>query len=143
MLLGHATQEQIATQLNVSRRTVSADIQYLRSLWRKELVADPVEIIAHELAELNDMERECVRSFTVTGDAVWIRERRMIKERKAKMLGLDAPVRQEHTGPAGEPIKQDIALVIDALADPDTREALDNLSERLESKSGRNGHQVV
>ena len=35
-----------------------------------------------------------------------------------------------------------IALVIDALADPDTRQALDNLSERLESKSGRNGHEV-
>ena len=90
------------------------------------------------------MERDCIRAgYEISGDAVWIRERRMIKERKAKMLGLDAPVRQEHTGPAGEPIKQDVRLVQDALADPDTRQALDDLSKRLESKSGRNGHEVV
>ena len=143
MLLGHATQDAIARQLNVTRKTISADVKALRELWRQELVGDPVEVMARELAELNDMERDCSQSFAVTGDAVWLRERRLIKERKARMLGLDAPVKQEHTGPAGEPIKQDVTVIVDALFNADTRDALDTLSQRLEGHPSGNGSQVV
>ena len=139
MVLGHASQEVMARQLNVTRQTIGADVKALREIWRQELVRDPVEVLARELAELNDMERDCVQSFTVTGDATWLRERRLIKERKAKMLGLDAPVRQEHTGPEGEPIKQDIRVIVDALANAETRDTLDNLGERLESDTSGNG----
>ena len=86
MVLGHATQEAIARQLNVSRKTIGADVKALREMWRQELITDPVETMAQELAELNDMERDCVQSFTVSGDAIWLRERRLIKERKAKRV---------------------------------------------------------
>ena len=143
MLLGHATQDAIARQLNVTRKTIGADVKALRELWRQELVRDPVEVLARELAELNDMERDCVQSFTVSGDAVWLRERRLIKERKARMLGLDAPVRQEHTGPAGEPIKQDVTVLVNALANTDTRNALDALVRGVEGHPGSNGRHVV
>ena len=139
MLLGHATQDAIARQLNVTRKTIGADVKALREIWRQELVRDPVEVLARELAELNDMERDCVQSFTVTGDAAWLRERRLIKERKAKLLGLDAPARQEHTGPEGKPIKQDIRVIVDALTNAETRDTLDNLGERLESDTSGNG----
>ena len=138
-MMGHMTQEEIARREGVSRQTVSNDVKTLQLRWRQELVGDPAMIKAQELAELNDMERDCIRGYALTGDAVWLRERRQIKERKAKLLGLDAPVRQEHTGPEGEPIKQDIRVIVDALANAETRDTLDNLGERLESDTSGNG----
>ena len=103
-LLGHATQEEIARREGVARQTINADVKALREAWRKELIDDPVAIKAQELAELNDMERDCIRGYALSHDRTWIAERRLIKERKAKLLGLDAPVRQEHSGPEGGPI---------------------------------------
>ena len=142
-LLGHATQEEIARREDVNRQTINADVKALREAWRKELIDDPVAIKAQELAELNDMERDCIRGYALTHDRVWISERRLIKERKAKLLGLDAPVRQEHTGPEGGPIKQDLTVITDALDEAETRDTLDALSQRLESHAGGNGRQVV
>ena len=141
--MDHATQEEIARREGVSRQTINNDVKVLRETWRKELVDDPVAIKAQELAELNDMERDCMRGYSRTHDRVWVAERRLIKERKAKLLGLDAPVKQEHTGPEGRPIRQDLTVMIDALDNPDTRDLLDALGQRLESNAGGNGHQVV
>ena len=141
--MGHATQEEIARREGVSRKTINADVKALREMWRKELIDDPVAIKAQELAELNDMERDCIRGYALTHDRAWIAERRLIKERKAKLLGLDAPVRQEHSGPEGGPIKQDLTVITDALDEAETRDALDALSQRLESHAGGNGRQVV
>ena len=136
MLAGHATQEEIARRFEVSRQTISADVKALRELWRKELVENPAQLKAQELAELNDMERDCIRQFSRLPDRAWIAERRMIKERKHKLLGLDAPAKQEISGKDGGPVQNDIRLVLDALNDPEAREALDALSRRLESQPG-------
>ena len=141
--MGHMTQEEISRREGVSRKTVANDVKALQAQWRKELIDDPVIIKAQELAELNDMERDCIRGYALSGDAVWLRERRQIKERKAKLLGLDAPIRQEHSGPDGEPIEQHVRVIADALKDPDTRDALDALSQRLEGHAGSNGRHVV
>ena len=142
-MMGHATQEEIARREGVSRKTINADVKALREMWRKELIDDPVAIKAQELAELNDMELDCIRGYALSHDRSWIAERRLIKERKAKLLGLDAPVRQEHSGPEGGPIKQDLTVITDALDETETRDALDALSQRLESHAGGNGRQVV
>ena len=142
-MMGHATQEEIARREGVSRKTINADVKALREMWRKELIDDPVAIKAQELAELNDMERDCIRGYALTHDRGWIAERRLIKERKAKLLGLDAPVRQEHSGPEGGPIKQDLTVITDALDEAETRDTLDALSQRLESHASGNGRQVV
>ena len=142
-LLGHATQEEMARREDVSRQTISNDVKALREMWRKELIDDPVAIKSQELAELNDMERDCIRGYALSHDRGWIAERRLIKERKAKLLGLDAPVRQEHSGPEGGPIKQDLTVITDALDEAETRDTLDALSQRLESHAGGNGRQVV
>ena len=140
MLTGHATQEEIARRLEVSRQTISADVKALRKLWRKELVENPAQLKAQELAELNDMERDCMRQFSRLSDRAWIAERRMIKERKHKLLGLDAPAKQEISAPGGGPIQTDMKVILDALNDPEARDTLDALSQRLESQpSGDSG----
>ena len=112
-LLGHATQEEMARREGVNRQTINADVKALRALWRKELIDDPVMLKAQELAELNDMERDCIRGYALTSDRGWIAERRLIKERKAKLLGLDAPTKQEHAGTGGGPLTFTIRLAED------------------------------
>ena len=143
LLLGRATHDEMAAQLGVTRQTISTDVKAIRGMWRKELIDDPVAVKAQELADLEQMERECVRNYTLTHERGWISERRQIKERRSKMLGLDAPAKQEHSGPDGGPLKQDFRLVVDALSDPETRDALDALSQRLEGDASSNGHHVV
>ena len=139
LFLAHATQQEIADQLGIARRTVVNDVKWLRELWQREMLEDPVAMRAQELAELNDMERDCIRAYQLSRDRGWIAERRMIKERKAKLVGLDAPTKQEHSGPGGEPLQRDVTVLIDALADPNIRDRLDDLAERLEGQSGGNG----
>ena len=47
MLLGHATQDAIASAVErVTRKTIGADVKALRELWRQELVGrSGVEVI--------------------------------------------------------------------------------------------------
>ena len=89
---------QIAKTLGVAPNTVSADINWLEECWQKELVKDPVSIRAKELAELDDMEKETARHL---GDPKWMDRRIKLKERRAKMLGLDAPGKKEIANPEG------------------------------------------
>ena len=55
-------------------------------------------------------------------------------ERRAKLLGLDSPQKLEHSGVDGGPIQTDMKVILDALNDPEARDALDALSRRLESQ---------
>ena len=100
----HITQVEIADKLNVSRQTVSRDIKALESMWRKRLIDDPVAVRSRELAELRDMERECAVQYAASTkkERGWVTTRLSVKERIAKLLGLDAPTKQEHTGKDGE-----------------------------------------
>ena len=50
------------------------------------------------------------------------------------MLGLDSPQKLEHSGKDGGPIQTDMKVILDALNDPEARDALDALSRRLESQ---------
>ena len=57
-----------------------------------------------------------------------------------KALGHQDKVALEHSGKDGGPIQTDMKVILDALADPKTRDALDALSQRLESQpSGDSG----
>ena len=51
-----------------------------------------------ELAELAEMERDCALQFQQTKDPRFMTERRLIKKRRAEMLGLDAPVQLAGAG---------------------------------------------
>ncbi len=83
-------------------RTVYRDIEALEAMWQKELIDDPVAKKAQELAEVEEAEGECWLQYAATKDRLWLSELRGWKERKAKLLGLDAPARQE--------VKADVAV---------------------------------
>ena len=46
------------------------------------------------------------------------------------------PTKLEHSDPDGNPLQQNVMVVIDAIRDPATRDALDNLSQRLAGNTG-------
>lgn len=98
--LAHVTQNEIARQLEVSQPTVSLDIKAIRQQYR----AERTEILDREAAELDQMERDAALQFAHTKAREWMSERRAIKERRARMLGLDAPAKVEASGPGGGPI---------------------------------------
>jgi predicted transcriptional regulator len=106
-------QEDIAGVMGVSQSTVSRDITYLRKEWEADAQEKIETVKGQELAELRDMERDCALQFSQTKDVRWLRERRQIKERIAKLLGLDAPQRQELTGADGGPVQQVVEYVND------------------------------
>ena len=71
--------------------TVCRDIKYLEAQWREELLGNPLEVRAKEWAEIEEAEAECWLQYAQTRDKAWLAELRGWKERKAKLLGLDAP----------------------------------------------------
>ena len=56
-----------------------------------------------------------------------------------KALGHQGKVALEHSGVDGGPIQTDMKVILDALNDPEAREALDALSQRLESQPSGDG----
>jgi hypothetical protein len=94
LYLRRFTQQQIADQLGVDQKTVCTDIKAILAEYKRERE----DHIDREVAELEEMERDTALQFHGTKGREWISERRAIKERRAKMLGLDAPVKQEHSG---------------------------------------------
>ena len=101
-VLGGASTRQIARVIGVGRTTVQRDINA-----RLEAAASQCP----DTARYRQLQREQLNSLLVTW---WPRARedlgaldRVLKilERTAKLLGLDAPVRQEITGSGGEPVQ--------------------------------------
>jgi predicted DNA-binding protein YlxM (UPF0122 family) len=94
----------IAEKLGVHKMTISRDVKELNKVWAKEAQADISEHIARELAELERMELEAAamyqhfkgnekKGFPLNSyDAnKWFESRLKVKDRRAKLLGLDRP----------------------------------------------------
>jgi len=84
--------------IEVSHGTISRDVQIIRAEWKQKATESIDEWIASELADLDELEKQA-----------W-REKRYdlilkIKDRRAKLLGLDKPMRTELTGADGAPVK--------------------------------------
>ena len=69
----------------------------------------------------------------------WVTARLAIKERRSKLLGLDAPAKQEISAPGGGPIQTDMKVILDALADPKTSDALKAIAQRMEGYPSDDG----
>ncbi len=102
MLAKRMPQVQIAKALKVSQWTISNDIKEIKKAWLEAAKADIADIAARELAELEDMEDDAAQAQS---DPVWFEKRLKVKERKAKMLGLDAATKSEIAGKNGGPIE--------------------------------------
>jgi hypothetical protein len=102
LYLRHIDQVTIAQQLGVTQATVSRDLKALTQRWLAESVEAVSTVKARELAELDDIERECAMQFYIEKDPAWLDRRFKCKERRAKLLGLDAPAKTALTDPTGE-----------------------------------------
>ena len=70
--------------------------------------------------------------------AVLDRWLKTLSDVELRALGHQDKVALEHSGKDGGPIQTDMKVILDALNDPEARDALDALSQRLESQSSGN-----
>lgn len=149
LYLAHQSLRAIANHLGVDHSTVGYDLQELRREWRRENLEMIGEVQLRELAELDQMEQELVIEWRKTREMGWIERRLKIKERRAKMLGLDAPIPFTNVSPDGDLSAADqltrarhefaeilmaLAAGGDAAASLEARLALD--SETIEGRLG-------
>lgn len=92
------SQQEIAKALGVNQATVSRDVAAVKKAHLDAAKSSLDDMIARELAELDDMEGQCALMFLTNKHDVWIGRRLQIKERRAKMLGLDAPEKRDLSG---------------------------------------------
>ena len=104
--------------LGVNQSTISRDLKRLQEQWVREASQDIGERRARELAELDDMEKDAALEFNKSKNPQWWHARLKAKERRAKLLGLDAPVKQDITS-KGEQVNVVLYL-------PDNRRGDDN-----------------
>lgn len=105
-------QSDIARQLGVNQATISRDVAALVKQWQKEQ-AETIEAWRdRDLLELDEMEKDAAIEFSKSKRRDWIDTRLKIKERRAKLMGLDAPTRAEIGIKAIEKMSDDELLAI-------------------------------
>jgi hypothetical protein len=109
----------IARLLDVDPSTITRDIRAIRKEWKRERIDNVDEVRMREIAELDEMERICMerlRGCTAPWQgARWMEERRKIKERRAKLMGLDAPDMHVNFGAQVTLKRGDCKEIIDAI----------------------------
>jgi hypothetical protein len=101
--------EQIASELRLSTSWCHELFQRAR----RELIRDDLEtIIDLECRTLDDMQASLSKN-ALQGDTGAINATLKIQERRARLLGLDAPARAEHSGPSGRPFQVEKAVTVD------------------------------
>ena len=101
--LAGLTEREIAEQLKVAKTTVHRDLEHVRKSRREELSVAADTERDKELARLERLWSRWIVAAERGDDraaAILLR----IADRKAKLLGLDAPVRSEVTGADGGPL---------------------------------------
>ena len=115
----HMRPREIGEQLGIHMGTVYRDIKWLKKEWEKERISHIDDLRMKELAELDEMEKICMEKLEGCANpwqgTRWIEERRKIKERRAKMLGLDAPDRAVHMNANIQVSKDDADKVVAAI----------------------------
>ena len=114
-----------------SVQAIHADLVALTTRWKAEALGDITEAKAQELARLDELEREAwaawrrgmgrkqirttktggingpevsIRTEVLNGDPRYLATVLDCQQRRAKLLGLDAPAKVEASGPGGGPI---------------------------------------
>ena len=122
----HGNITQAAKDAGVARRTVYDRRDASPTFTEKwdevlEEAIDAIEIAVYTAALSGDMQT-----------ARWF-----LSRRRPQVYGDRMAL--EHSGKDGGPIQTDMKVILDALADPKTRDALDALSRRLESQPSGDG----
>jgi hypothetical protein len=110
LLSGVSDQSAIAKQANVDRSTISRDIKAIEAQWRAEAVADVAAAKGQDLARI---ERMIAGLWTqaIAGHLGAIDKTVKLLERKARMLGYDAPEKMQVGGDSAAPLVVEISVV--------------------------------
>ncbi len=119
LVLAHVPYRTIASMLGIGRSTVADDVKVIREQWRTRAAATYGEHVAEEVAKLDTLERSWIglaippdnatpEQVTAAAQAALVLDR--IGRQRARLLGLNAPVRQEVMFPqAGGPVAESSA----------------------------------
>ena len=132
---------EIAKRLNVNENTVYKDGQAIREAWKREMLGAHDDLLAKELAALDDDEkalRDLLKGEPNTRLWLNIYDRVLrVCERRAKLLGLDAPEeirldvsRVQHI------VAELVAIVCHEIDDRDTRQRIAEQAQGLLSRVG-------
>ena len=96
LLMARRSQREIAKSLNTPLTTIHRDIEALRMEWRADRMVAADQVISEELQRLAFAEKAIMPAVS-RGDLMAIDRLLRVMERRAKLLGLDAPKRYEIT----------------------------------------------
>lgn len=102
-LVGGLNYRQMSEALEVSIGTIAADVKIILKRWEKEQVSEIDKIRQLELQRL-DRALNAIWDRVLEGKTHAVAAMLKVMERRAKILGLDAPGKLEHSGPEGGPI---------------------------------------
>jgi hypothetical protein len=120
MMTSHHTYREMAERLNVASSTISDDVKAIREQWRERTVSDYGAFLAEEMAKLDQLEWK-VLPQALTGDMnLRAVDRELgIRDRRARLLGLDSPSRVEVHMRVEQVAKAIELVVIEMGMDPD------------------------
>ena len=102
MVASHYTYREIGEALGVANSTVSEDVKVIRQQWRQRATTDYATFLAEEMAKLDLLEHELLPKALAGGPKGGVNLRAVdrvlaIRDRRARMLGLDASSKVEAT----------------------------------------------
>ena len=115
LLLARTPYRQMASMLNVALSTIAKDVQIIRKRWVASSLHSYEQHVSEQAALLDGLER-AMAPKALLGDARAAEVLLRVMERRARLLGLDRPVRHEVTGVDGGPIVMTETLAEEAEA---------------------------
>ena len=94
LYLAGANQTAIAKQLGISQPTVVRDIQYVKAMWKESQIEAMDDAVTRHLTELDFIREQLRNDYQNSKSITTLKELIRVQEREAKLLGLDAPVKQ-------------------------------------------------
>ena len=94
MMVGHATQKEMARLLGVNQSTISRDIAVIRRYWRVRAAQQFQTWIAEECGKLDELEKAFMPKAR-GGDYRAAEVLRGIRQDRARLFGLNAPEKLE------------------------------------------------
>lgn len=119
MLLSKVSQREMARREEVSLGTIWKDIKAIKETWRQRMAENYDAHVAEETAKLDWLERGLMAK-ALTGNKDAVETLLKIMDRRAKLLGLDAPARAR------------IEVVTEDLIDAEIRRLRDQLGDAIE-----------
>ena len=126
----------------VSRATAhDADLSHQRRQRRAKELEEAQDRAAKIARSALDRLEERLKAIDVEQIPAAVLDRwlKTLTDVELKALGHQDKVALEHSGKDGGPIQTDMKVILDALNDPEARDALDALSQRLESQPSGDG----